>query len=97
MSAELFIGCLDRSDCEMLRPAMAHACTTFATALLWKHWCAGIARMRTSNDACPSYRPISVMRMSLIPTGISPARRNYSEPQESEWRKGGEVFYEKTY
>src|SRR5450755_443927 len=51
--------------------------------------------VRTSSDACPSCRPISVMPTSRILTGISPALQNYSEQRESEWKKGGEVFYEK--
>ncbi len=51
--------------------------------------------MRKSSDACPSCRPISVTHTSPILTGISPAHRNSSERRESEWRRGGEVFYEK--
>src|SRR5215469_764036 len=95
MSAEPSMHCLGRSDCVRLPPATGRACTTFGTALRFKRWCVGIARVRMSSGACPSFQPISVTPTSPIPTGISPAHRNCSERRGSEWRKGGEVFYEK--
>src|SRR5216683_1290450 len=94
MSAEPFIACLVRSDCAMLSPVTARACTIFGTALRLKRCCVGIARVRRSSGACPSCRPISATHTSPILTGISLAHRNYSERLGREWRRDGEVSFE---
>ena len=68
----------------------------FRQALRFKRCCVGIARVWMSSGACLSFQLISVTPTSPIPTGISPAPRNCAERRESEWRKGGEVCYDKT-
>ena len=51
-------------------PVADHACTTSATALPWRHCCAGIAAGKTSGGACRFYRPISGTATSRTPIGI---------------------------
>src|SRR5439155_17908448 len=67
----LFIVCLERLGYVAQLPATGRVCTTFVIGWLSEPWCSGIAQAKTSNDACLFYRPISVMFMSMILTGIS--------------------------